>query len=575
MIFKKFDFISPQITLYFKGNTIHPSIFSGIVTIISYLIILAYGIFNTLSFIYKKDPKIYFFTRYIEDAGTFPLNASSMFHFIQMVTTDDNKYHPIDFDAVRFIGIEETIDNYMNITNLYDYNHWVYGPCDNKTDTKGIGHLITQDYFEQSACIKKYYNSKDKLYYNQNDINFKWPIILKGCSNPNRTFYGVIMEKCKNDTYKNDCKSTNKINEYIKHSSVVFQLMNQYADILNYKSTFIKMFYSVSTGLFDNSITVNHFNFNPAMSITHKGIFFDLQNGEKSYVFTQNDKIIMDNNSNNNVLVGFYFWMQNNMQYFDRTFTKFQDLLSDIGGFSSLILGIAININTLANNYTILLDTEELILNSHKRNFNANNLKSRPTFLGQINELNPPKKIKSYKSRNNKEQQQSSIDEIKQSRGSSQISHEEEPKCFSFKILANSNNKNCCINQTEIKKNMNMEISNIKNQPNEIRTRKKSNTFRNNPIERPNLSDIITTKEEKLYKPLKKQNFVFRSYLLYFVRCKSKNKKINYYENIRSQFISEENIIQNHLDIYQLLTIHKIKKQNPLNLINYDEEIIC
>ena len=163
MIFKKFDFISPQITLYFKGNTIHPSIFSGIVTIISYLIILAYGIFNTLSFIYKKDPKIYFFTRYIEDAGTFPLNASSMFHFIQMVTTDDNKYHPIDFDAVRFIGIEETIDNYMNITNLYDYNHWVYGPCDNKTDTKGIEHLITQDYFEQSACIKKYYNSKDKL----------------------------------------------------------------------------------------------------------------------------------------------------------------------------------------------------------------------------------------------------------------------------------------------------------------------------------------------------------------------------------------------------------------------------
>ena len=120
-----------------------------------------------------------------------------------------------------------------------------------------------------------------------------------------------------------------------------------------------------------------------------------------------------------------------------------------------------------------------------------------------------------------------------------------------------------------------MEISNIKNQPNEIRTRKKSNTFRNNPVERPNLSDIITTKEKKVYKPLKKQNFVFRSYLLYTVRCKRKNKKINYYENIRSQFISEENIIQNHLDIYQLLTIHKIKKNNPLNLINYDENYIC
>ena len=575
MIFKKFDLISPQITLYFKGDTIHPSIFSGIVTIISYSIIIVFGIYYTLSFIYKKEPKVYFFTRYIEDAGIFPLNASSMFHFIQMVTTEDNKYHPIDFNAVRFIGLEETIDNYMNIINLYDYNHWEYGPCDNKTDTKGIGHLITQDYFEQSACIKRYFNAKDQLYYNQNDINFKWPIILRGCSNPKRTFYGIIMEKCKNDTFKKDCKSTNEINNYLKHYSVVFQLMNQYVDILNYKEPFIKMLYSLSTGLFDNSITVNHFNFNPAISITHKGVFFDYQNEERTYVYTQNDKIIMDKSSNNNILIGFYFWMQNNMQYYDRTFTKFQDLLSDIGGLSSLILGIAININTLANNYTILLDTEELILNSNKRNFNANNFKSRPAFLGHINELNPPKKIKSYKGRNSNQQQQSSLDEIKESRGASQINHEEGPKCSSFKILSSQNIKDCSRYHTEIKKNMKMEVFNIKNNEKGIRKRKKSYTFRNNPTERPNLSDVITTKEEKVYKPLKKQNFVFRSYLLYIVRCKRKNKKINYYENIRSQFISEENIIQNHLDIYQLLTIHKIKKNNPLNLINYDENYIC
>ena len=576
MFFKKFDFISPQITLYFKGDTIHPSIFSGIVTIISYLIILSFGVYYTLAFIYKKDPKIYFFTRYVEDAGAFPLNASSMFHFIQMVKTDDNKYHPIDFNAVRFIGLEETIDNYMNIINLYDYNHWEYGPCDNKTDTKGIGHLITQDYFEQSACIKKFFNSKEQIYYNQNDINFKWPIILKGCSNPNRTFYGIIMEKCINDTYKKDCKSINEINDYIKHSSVVFQLMNQFADILNYKSTFIKSLYSLSTGLFENSITLNHLNFDPAISITHKGIFFDLQNEERSYVYTKNDKIIMDTVDNNNILLGFYFWMQNNMQTYDRTFTKFQDLLSDLGGLSSLILSIAMYINTLANNYTILLDTEELILNSNKRNFDANNFKSRPIFFGNINKLNPPKKVVSYKGNDNKNLQ-SSVDNIikKESIGESQLSHEEEPKCSSFKILSSLNNKNCSRNQTEIKKNMNMEISNIENHENVIKLRKKSNTSRNNPFERPYLSDIITTKEKKVYKPLKKQNFFFRSYLLYFVRCKTNNKKFNYYENIRSQFISEENIIQNHLDIYQLLTIHKIKKNNPLDIINYDEDIVC
>jgi len=578
MIFKKFDLISPQITLYFKGETIHPSIFSGIITIISYSIIFVFGIYYTLSYIYKKDPKVYSFTRYIEDAGTFPLNASSMFHFIQLVTTDDNKYHPIDFNAVRFIGIEETIDNYLNIKNVYDYNHWIYGPCNNKTDTEGIGHLITQDYFEQSACIKKYFNAKDQLYYDQNDINFKWPIILKGCSNPNRTFYGIIMEKCKNDTFRKDCKSTNEINGYLRHYSVDFQLMNQYADILNYKKPFIKMIYSLSTGLFDNSITVNHFNFDPAISITHKGLFVDYQNEERAYVYTRNDKIIMDKDDNSNILMAFYFWMQNNMQYYDRTFTKFQDLLSEIGGFSSIILGIAVNINTLANSYTILLDTEELILNSNKRNFNENNFKSRPTFLGHINELNPPKKGQNYKGRNNKKQQQSSLYEIikKESVGDSQISYEEEEHKYSpFKNLSLRNKNKSSRNQTEIKGRLDMEISNTKNQKNGIRLRKKSNSFRNNPFIRPNLSDNMITKEGNIYKPLKKQNFIFRSYFLYFLRCKTKNQKINYYENIRAQFISEENIIQNHLDIYQLLTVHKIKKHNPLNLINYDEDHIC
>jgi hypothetical protein len=284
----------------------------------------------------------------------------------------------------------------------------------------------------------------------------------------------------------------------------------------------------------------------------------------------------MDTVDNNNILLGFYFWMQNNMQTYDRTFTKFQDLLSDLGGLSSLILSIAMYINTLANNYTILLDTEELILNSNKRNFDANNFKSRPIFFGNINKLNPPKKVVSYKGNDNKNLQ-SSVDNIikKESIGESQISHEEEPKCSSFKILSSLNNKNCSRNQTEIKKNMNMEISNIENHENVIKLRKKNNTSRNNPFERPYLSDIITTKENKVYKPIKKQNFIFRSYLLYFLRCKRNNKKINYYENIRSQFISEENIIQNHLDIYQLLTIHKIKKNNPLNLINYDENYIC
>ena len=46
--------------------------------------------------------------------------------------------------------------------------------------------------------------------------------------------------------------------------------------------------------------------------------------------------------------------------------------------------------------------------------------------------------------------------------------------------------------------------------------------------------------------------------------CGSNNKKIRYYENIRETLISEENIIQNYLDIYNLLKINNIPKKDIL-----------
>ena len=84
MFFKKFDKISPSITLFFKGNNVHSSIFSGVLTIIVYLIIFISSIYYALIFLQKKNPTAFFTNRYIEDAGIFPLNASSIFHYIQL-----------------------------------------------------------------------------------------------------------------------------------------------------------------------------------------------------------------------------------------------------------------------------------------------------------------------------------------------------------------------------------------------------------------------------------------------------------------------------------------------------------
>ena len=169
--FRKIDKISPSITLCYKGELSHSSIFSGILSLICYIFMVCCGFYYLHKFFLKKNPTAYFFNRHVDDAGNFPLNSSSMFNFIQILKSGD--VVDIDFDSIRLIGIEVDIDNYVAYNVLTNYNHWIYGKCNNNTDVKGIKHVIkSEDYFK-SACIRKYYNKSIGKYYETNNINFR------------------------------------------------------------------------------------------------------------------------------------------------------------------------------------------------------------------------------------------------------------------------------------------------------------------------------------------------------------------------------------------------------------------
>ena len=58
-----------------------------------------------------------------------------------------------------------------------------------------------------------------------------------------------------------------------------------------------------------------------------------------------------------------------------------------------------------------------------------------------------------------------------------------------------------------------------------------------------------------------KQDFTWFRYILYLIYCQKNDQKINYYETFRAKLISEENIIQNYLDIYKLLKVNNIPKK--------------
>ena len=591
MFFKNFDMLSPPITLYFQGKRKHNSIFSGVLTIISYIFILSIGINFILEFIKRQNPTTYFFNRYREDAGEFPVNASSMFHFIQMMEIEHNRPVAFDFHSFRILGFDEVMADSYNLDNDFstpkqrtptEFNHWLYGPCNNNTDTEGISYLINFDYFENSACIRKYYDKEAGKYYETTDPNFKWPVILKGCSFPERTYYGIIMERCRNDEAQklsgfSECKSEEEINSIINKHSITLYLIDQYADALNYEMPFKKYFYAVTTALTSNNYAVNHLNFNPAIMITHNGLFFDNKVETPSYFFTQNEKQIMltDKIKNVNIydcLIGFYFWMQNSLQYYERIYKRLQDVLSNIGGINNIVISVAEVINLIIRNYIVLLDTEDLVLKSKNNNFNPRASKKMPTIFKKAKGIMlPPRRVYnqlSYQNNDNSSNYQRLIKdgiEIFQNNCSNQDQQKQYTNDINIRNIFKNKNLNNNSNNYYQKNNQDTNRIRLYNSRGKyaLRFQNKSNSINSINNDKEFKNDLFKYEKEG-NQLIEKQNFSFFEYIKYIIFCKKNNPKMLYYEDFRNEIISEENLLQNYIDIYHLLKICNVDKTPSL-----------
>ena len=209
---------------------------------------------------------------------------------------------------------------------------------------------INQNFPDKAACIRQYYDAEKNKYYNTYEENFRWPALIHGCANENAQNYGIIVEKCRIDEYPNKfCKSDLEIDNYLEHLFFELYFMDQYADVLNYHTPFIKYLYKLTNAFFSDTFTINHLNFNPAIVKSHNGIFIDNILEERSYQYILNEKVNINKN-NTNIIASCYFWMQNTMQYYERNYEKFEDLLSEIVGLINFIFLFAKFINSFANN---------------------------------------------------------------------------------------------------------------------------------------------------------------------------------------------------------------------------------
>ena len=370
MILKKIDFLSPEITLFYNGSLSHSSIISGILTIVTCILIIAGSLFYIRCILNREIdcPKVSTFNRFAEDAGEFPINSSSFFHF---VSYEKNYLYQgnedFDFTFFNLIGLDTYIKDYEYDNDLTKFNHWLYGFCNNETDTLGISYLTTQKYFTNSACIKKYYNSSEKQYYDVGNPNFKWPKMSHGTFNPNKEFYTIILIKCNQDILNSvfgeeyKCKSNNEFEEKLKYGGTIhFNFIDQYVDILKYKNPFMKYYYRIENTLDLDNYSINHLNFNPSTILTHKGYLMDNVQEEFTYVYERND-VFNHINKKNNIYKAYCLWLNNRMNYYERTYSKIQNVLSEIGGLAQAITTIFIFINNFINKYIIILDTESLL----------------------------------------------------------------------------------------------------------------------------------------------------------------------------------------------------------------------
>ena len=549
MFLRKIDFVSPRITFYYNGSLVHSSIFSGILSLISVLLIPAFSAYFINDSIKKKKFNAFYYLSFIEDAPTLMINSTSLFHFVNLAINGRNRVNAgIDFTVYNIIG---TSISYQGQFDLKEINHWLYGICNN-TDAEGINHLISYDFFTKSACIKKYFDQNTKKYYDKGDPNFKYPSLSHGSFNDKNSIYNLYIIKC-GDNMIGDilgegskCKTTEEMNQYFDDlgERKLFQPppSNNYVNISSYNNPIKNFIYRLDTPLYPKHYTVNFLNINPAKVNTNDGVIYDEVKEEKTYIYERNDAYAIEK-ENENLYAVFSFSLKNIMNIYERNYSKVYEIISDIGGIFEILLVIASFINRIYNDYIVIYDTSELLkflIDKEKNllnNENNNNKEEIKKIINKTNLMIDKEENEKYE-RNTKKNEEAFI---MKPRHLSPISFPPQPKKqldtnkkIGKKVVKFSNNNEILSNDS---------LSSDENKKEFSLTKNKDESFSNN------------VNNENTLMMNKKSNFFY--YILYLIACKKKNSYYDIYNNFREKIISEEHLVRNHLNIYHLLRITK------------------
>ena len=392
----KLDFLSPPITLFYLERRTHTSKIGGLLIILLISLCSSYIIYLLYLIIKHKKVTALFYKKFENDIGQYYLNPNSIFYFIQL--------HSIDNESFKYIYASKYIRTYSYYGNtdfdessLDRIDHWVYDTCREGIDNKDLDPSLFQNInnFNNSACLRYYFNSKEKKYYSIGEKEYIWPFLEHGIAQKNNRFLHTSMQKCTNDSVINnlfgDCPSQEEIDEYIAKLAAIFMyLVDKQIDPTDYKKPIQNYMQSITSGIGTaESFEENYVFYSPLKLRTKEGTILERNKELNSIFFDSNIKISSPNSKQYFKLARFTQFLQNNIQIYERRYDDITDILSDLGGIIQCVFNIFYWINFLYNKYIIVSDTNSLFFTMlTKRADSINGEKIITKFNKSINKNN-------------------------------------------------------------------------------------------------------------------------------------------------------------------------------------------
>lgn len=593
MNLKDIDYLSPEITLFYYGNRRHATNFGAILTILLSFISAFYIVFLILNICNHQFSNFIFYRNYIPDLSQYYFNDSSgIFHYFQLYDSKTKTYGDYQPKYARIIMSRLYKTYQENQESLYDNEHWVYGLCNQGIDNKNIDRdAFNEDQlktFENSACLKYYYNNINHTYFKIDDKkNFKYPYLIYGTGNNNNLYLETVVEKCENTSITNQifgfCGPQEEIDNYFKeYNGIYLRLIENKFDIDNYKKQVNQYIYDIGSSLNINSVPVNNINLSPFEIDIQTGIVIPRTKKIIAYSYEENRLETWESKNNKKILSIFEYWIQNTAKVMKGSYRTIFDILPNIGGFIQLIHFIFYTINFLYNQYVILVDSNQALFKMENTE-DPRDAHIKKILYDDIITIREEVKLKEERKfmENMKKRDSIFITKIAREKKSikSEIDHNklyeqgDNKNLSNSKDLINSNLINITLLKKDKKKNINTNYSSAKsvNVINPL-SDKISQQFSSQMQEFFRYKNRFL-KEESLNVNITSHFISFCNYLMSFFKYQYKKRIFFVLNNFRKKILAEEHIFRANIILFHLIKYFDVKEMKKIDILDFYENL--